>query len=406
VLSEKDKQQCARCGSCTVVCPIYRVTGRESLTARGKLHLLGTDLAADPSGNFEDLFAQCLLCGACEDVCPRDLPIRENIIAARARFSPFYGRHGLQKTIARVALARPTLLEGLLKAGEGLKNLYLIPRESGLRIKLGLVEKADTDRPAPTERIYSGAVQDSTGVSYFPGCHARYIQPSIREATMRLARELTGSSAREPEGQICCGMAAWAAGKKEDARQLARQNIEAFSDSTGPILTSCASCSTHLASYANLFADDMQWQERALLFSRRVREFSSFILDKAEEFRFRAPESTRVWYHEPCHLRFDIEKRQAARDILQRIENVEVVEPEGRALCCGQGGLFQLDYPELSDAVFTQAYTSFARLDPDLVVTGCSGCLMQWQSGLAVRRRKAQAVHLAVFLADCLNIDP
>jgi len=68
--------------------------------------------------------------------------------------------------------------------------------------------------------------------------------------------------------------------------------------------------------------------------------------------------------------------------------------------------LFQLDYPELSDAVFTQAYTSFARLDPDLVVTGCSGCLMQWQSGLAVRRRKAQAVHLAVFLADCLNIGP
>ncbi len=31
---------CAKCGACVPVCPLYKLAGRESLTARGKLHLL------------------------------------------------------------------------------------------------------------------------------------------------------------------------------------------------------------------------------------------------------------------------------------------------------------------------------------------------------------------------------
>ena len=41
---------------------MFRITGREPVTARGKLHLLSTPLAEEPSGHFQDVFAQCLLC--------------------------------------------------------------------------------------------------------------------------------------------------------------------------------------------------------------------------------------------------------------------------------------------------------------------------------------------------------
>lgn len=404
-MSDQIEQQCARCGSCTAVCPVYRVTGRESLTARAKLHLLGTDLAETPSAAFEDLFAQCLLCGACENECPRELPIRHSVVTARSRFSTLYGQHGLQKNLARLALARPLLLEGLLKAGLALDNLALIPSDSGLHIKLGLVEQGKrhaADRKKMPRPAQGG---QQPAASYFVGCHARYLQPSVADATSRLVGHVTGIPPHEPEDQVCCGLAAWSAGKKDEARRLAKANIEAFDRVPGPVLASCASCSAHLATYPELFAGEPEWRLRAEQFAARVSEFAAFMLDTDRDSNFRAKEGFRLMYHEPCHLRFAGKRGNAPRVLLQRVDNIIRVEPEGGPHCCGQGGLFHLGYPELADKIFAMACESSIKPAPDIVVTGCSGCLMQWQAGLAMRRSPVKAIHLAVFLAGCLDID-
>jgi glycolate oxidase iron-sulfur subunit len=404
-LTAKGPEQCARCGSCTTVCPVYRATGRESLTARGKLHLLGTELAAVPSPVFQDLFAQCLLCGACEKACPRGLPIRKLIIDARSRFPAMYGRHGLQKAAARFALARPALLEGLVRAGVILNSLAFLPADSGLRLKLGLLARGQTTSPGEGEAPRTGPAPAGEGIGYFAGCLARYLQPAVAQATGRLVQGLAGSPLFMPGEQVCCGLAAWSSGDREEARRLAKRNILAFAGSSGPILTSCASCSAHLAAYPELFAGDLQWQEQAAQFSARVREFTSFILAAAGPAALRARESRRVYYHQPCHLRFDLDKAGAAGRLLARVGGVTLAEPGAGPQCCGQGGLFHLGYPELADRIFATAAAACAETAADLVVTSCSGCLLQWQSGLALRRSPLPAMHLALFLASCLKSD-
>ena len=401
---EKRKEQCARCGSCTVVCPVYTVTGRESLTARGKLHLLGTDLADILSGNYQDLFSQCLLCGACENVCPRHLPIRDCIVEARARFSLFYGQHGLQKSVVRMTLARPGLLEGLVKAGISLKNLSILPEDSGLRLKLGLLEntrKADVSSPPADEQEAAAAREN---VTYFTGCLARFLQPSIARATLQLYRKTSGRRFDIPDAQACCGLAAWSSGKKEEARALARKNIAAFQDTSGPIVTSCASCSSFLTFYPDLFENEPEWREKAALFSKRIREFASFFLEEKVDCQLGPAPSLRLYYHEPCHLRFAKEKRDAPRKLIDQIGKIRRVDREDKAGCCGQGGLFHVGYPELSGKIFSRVYRLLLEVDAEIVVTTCSGCLMQWQVGLAERKSDVPAVHLAVFLAGCLDI--
>ncbi len=401
-MNSQKNQQCARCGSCTVVCPVYEVTGRESLTARGKLHLLSTDLAGDPSANFQDLFARCLLCGACEQVCPRDLPIREMVVEARSHFSSFYGRHALQRTAARLALSRPGLLEGLVRAGVGLKTLALLPQESGLRLKLGLLERRGKEPETPAGKP---AGTDESGDVYFTGCLARHLQPSVARATRQLHSRLTGAALSLPETPVCCGLAAWSSGRVEEARSLAKKNIDAFAGGSGAILTSCASCSSHLAAYPDLFADDPEWHGKALSFSSRVGEFSGFFLDRLEDVRLEAESSVRLHYHEPCHLRCDPANRDASHQLLDKVRHVTRTYARENPRCCGQGGLFHLGYPDLSEKIFARLHDVAQEAQPDLVVTTCSGCLMQWQAGLALRNSPVQAVHLAVFLLRCLEAE-
>ena len=67
---------CARCGSCVTVCPAYLVTGRETVTGRGKM-ILARKLEGRGSvspDEARELFL-CMKCHACEEVCQTRLPL-------------------------------------------------------------------------------------------------------------------------------------------------------------------------------------------------------------------------------------------------------------------------------------------------------------------------------------------
>ena len=391
------EQDCAKCGACVVVCPVFKVDRRESLTARGKMHLLSTDLAECPSAVFENLFSCCLLCGACEQVCPRHLPITDIVSRARSHFSIFYGQRGLRKVAVRSLLARPSLLEGLVRAGISLKRLNALPARSGLRLKLGLLE----NRTRGTDSVVSEQKPVAAEISYFSGCLARHLQPSVAEATRELLDHCS-QVAHEPVDQCCCGLAAWSAGKRVQAADLARKNIQAFAGSDGPIITSCASCSAHLFSYPELFDRNDPWHERARQFAGRIREFTAFFNEALPEAGEKTIKSLQAFYHDPCHLRFRKNGRENPRSLLKKM-NVQVVEPDQGPSCCGQGGLFHLGYPETSDRIFSETAGRALAGRPDCITTTCSGCLMQYQQGMARQHNTTRVVHLAVLLVEVLG---
>ncbi len=399
-VNKKTRLSCARCGACSVVCPVYRAESRESLTARGKLHLLSLPLSDQPTPHFQDIFSRCLLCGACESVCSRQLPITELITRARGRFPLFYGRHGVRKALARKVLSTPTLLQGLVHAGISLQRIKALPAKSGLRIKLGLLEEPPVS--TGVDALISHA-SDESDVSYFAGCLARHLQPSIAGAVNQLMGR-AGLKVSEPEPQCCCGLAASAAGRSGEARELAWKNITSFATGKGPIVCSCASCSTHLAGYPDLFADDPERQRQAEAFSNRVVEFSSFVISRlTPTLRFSTNRAENVLYHDPCHLRFTPSGRENPRRLIDQISGLKRVEALDGPKCCGQGGLFHIGYPDLSRKIFHRCVHDSMAVFPALVVTTCSGCLMQWQQGVTENNLSLSVQHLAQLLVDCLE---
>ena len=417
--SKKDEGFCVKCGTCNTVCPVYLVTGNEIHTPRGKQHLKSTIAKGEISKHYAEIFSKCLLCGACLEVCPQGLDTPEMVISVRSELPKLSGLSFL-KYVSRKALVHPSLLSNLTRIGAAANTLLgeWLPQESGLRLRLqgfsretfklpaaGYIEKLKTESSAAEKQHESKA---HGGVSFFTGCLANHMQPEIAESTQLLLAKTTGSQAYVPFSQTCCGMAALAAGRKDEARELAKKNIIAFEENDFPILTSCSSCYYQLKSYAGLFAEDPDWRERAFDFSKRLQEFSIFFLEKLSADReLLAPAATlprkKVMYHDPCHLRFKLHITEEPRNLIRLLPEVELQELPDGPKCCGQGGLFQVAHPDLAQDVQARLLDDFGALSAQTVLTACSGCLLQWQQGLARENRGCRAEHLAVFIAGLLQ---
>ncbi len=401
-MAEIGPLQCAKCGACTVVCPVFQATGRESLSARGRLHLLERLDPAQASDAYAEILSQCLLCGACRAVCSRGLDPPARFIAARQQLEKTAGGQVLLRAITRKALSNPTLLTTIASLGRPL--LDRLPADSGLRLRLGLPQARNILTPALPETPKGKSAPPT--LAYFPGCYATHLHRKIGEATERIATAFTGNPPLSPKQQSCCGLAAENGGDTSTAKRLAKQNINAFAGNSLPILTSCASCYSQLRRYPELLANDPKWQAKAQAFADRLLEFSTFVTQAMEAdpaFRFASQPTPRtVFYHDPCHLRFPSQITTPPRKILRTIPGLSLTELPNGPQCCGQGGLFHLAQPELAKNIRGRLLNQVKQTTPDLVTTTCSGCLIHIQQGLGDEPARPEVRHLAILLAELL----
>ena len=391
---------CAKCGACSAVCPVYRTSGRESHTARGKLHLLDIFGLAESSSLFVDIFSACLLCGACSAVCPRQIDVCGELVTARNSFSVLAGPHAYEKYFARKLLDYPGSLTGLRVLGRTGKKLLgkSLPQSSGLRLRLAMFEEDALAVPAGKQSLPPAT--DTTQLSWFPGCASRYLFPDILTSCRSVLADAS-FSLDFPDALACCGLADWAAGDLEGARKSGRRNIEVLEATEGPIMVSCASCFAHLKKYPKIFAEHSEWHGRAGQMAARLVELTDFLESRGEyqkTVQERKDKKLRVFYHDPCHMRHGSVTVDKAREQLQRTDRTELLELPDGPRCCGQGGLFHVAHPEISIRIRDQLVQDVLVLQPDVVTSTCSGCLMQWQQGLTAAGSDVKVLHLAQLL--------
>lgn len=388
---------CAKCGACTAVCPVFQVTGRECHGGRGKLHLLSRLDPREASAEYAEILSRCLLCGVCDAVCPRGITITAAIVEAREQLSRHAGKHAFLRLLARQTLAHQGLTKGMAVL---LRLAEKLPAESGLRLRLGLPPAS----PTPTTAALPVTAPDPAApLLFFAGCYATHLQPDITAATASLCRKIGQPQPMAADDQGCCGLPAYAAGERAAAQKLARRNIEAFEGSEAPILVNCASCLSQLANYPTLFADEPAWQARATTFVARLREFSTFLLAALADRPTALPATgrvarQRVLYHDPCHLRCSLNITAPPRQLLGHFPHLQLTELPHGPQCCGHGGLFHLAHPDLSNRIRDRLLADFAETAADTVTTTCTGCLLQWQQGLAAAGNQSRVIHLALLL--------
>jgi glycolate oxidase iron-sulfur subunit len=401
--------KCNRCGFCQTRCPIYRITGLESSVARGHFARLQAVLEEGlplDSAIRESLFS-CLMCRACTAECPPAIETDRIIAAARASYVA-QRQSRLQRLIFRRLLANPRALRRAVRVLGWLQRTRLTAFAKLLRLlpwfDRGLAE-APAMAPIPKsflrERL-ANRRQPAAGpkqVTYFVGCAIDCAFPEVGEGTL----DLLGASGHgvAVAENVCCGLPPYSYGDVESARALARRNLEALRGATGMIVTDCASCSSFLKSYPQLFAPEDPGRGEAEAMSSRVRDLSEFLAEAglAEGLR---PVRAVVTYHDPCHLSRYHKVIREPRALLRAIPGLDYRELPEADWCCGGAGSYALTHHDLSMQVLARKMENIRATGAEIVVTPCPACVMQLRYGARKFGVPVQVMHLTELLRRAL----
>ncbi len=211
-----------------------------------------------------------------------------------------------------------------------------------------------------------------------------------------------------PRDQTCCGQPPFNAGLRSEARRIAEHTIRVFENSAGSLTTdddqpdvvmpsgSCAHMIRH--NYSELFEDDTAWLPRARALAARTYEFTEYMVDILGITDLGARWDGPITYHPTCHLHRGLGIDRQPRTLLANVHGAEIRELPEAEDCCGFGGIFSVEHPELSAEMLKRKITNLkATLSPTLVVCD-AGCLMHIQGGLHRNRMSQKVVHIAEIL--------
>jgi L-lactate dehydrogenase complex protein LldE len=227
-------------------------------------------------------------------------------------------------------------------------------------------------------------------VQLFVTCLIDSFFPQIGEAMVNVLNR-AGVRVDFPSAQTCCGQPAFNAGLRSEARPLAMHTIRVFEKTTGVIIIPSGSCAAMVRNgYLELFKDDPAWLERAGALAKRVYEFTEYLVDVRGVTELSARWPGRLTYHPSCHL-----LRGLGVDAVKDAEIVDL--PEGED-CCGFGGVFSVEHPELSAEFLKRKIANFEKTESPTLVVADTGCLMHIQGGLRRQGKSQRVVHIAEVL--------
>jgi L-lactate dehydrogenase complex protein LldE len=236
-------------------------------------------------------------------------------------------------------------------------------------------------------------------VTMFIQCLVDGFCPEVGVSMVRILEKL-GVRLDYPPTQTCCGQPAFNTGYRKEARRAARHFIEVFENASWIVCPS-GSC-THMVReyYPLLFETDPQWHQRAVRVSRKVFEFTEFLVDVLGADDLGSRFAGRVTYHDSCHLLRGLGVREQPRRLLRNIRDAEFVEMTASDCCCGFGGTFAVKYADISTAMLEDKVGFIEASGADVVVGCDTGCLLNIRGMLKRKGLAVKTMHIAQLLAE------
>ena len=242
-----------------------------------------------------------------------------------------------------------------------------------------------------------------TDVYLFATCLIDLFVPQAGLDAVRLL-EREGLTVHFPRKQSCCGQPAYTSGHPREACEVARAQLDLFSE-PWPVVVPSGSCAGMIRHHwPKLFEDDEDADAaaRARALANRVYELSEFLLHVLRldfsETTGGAMAAERVVLHTSCSARREMGTREHGVRLLDALPGVTRVEHVRESECCGFGGTFSLKHPDISGAMVKDKIASACAAGCDRLVSADCGCLLNIGHASQQSGAPLAVEHLASFL--------
>ncbi len=416
-----DLDRCVHCGLCLNACPTYRELGLEMDSPRGRIYqMVQVASGAMPiSASYLEHLGLCLACRACETACPSGVQYGRLIEAARTEIEQRVHRPLWVRLLRRLVFGRLLVSPTIMRMAGGLLYFYQasglqkLVRSSGLLKELGALGKLEPLTP-PAERpfffrqigkTFPAEGQARYRVAFVAGCIANVCFARLNEATVRVLQK-NGCEVVIPAGQTCCGALHVHSGLREEARKLARRNIDVFlAENYDAIITNAAGCGSTLKEYGELLKDDPAYREAAARFSKLMKDVTEF-LASIELNRQMGPVPVRVTYQDSCHLAHGQRVRLAPRQLLEAVPGLKYKEMPLSDLCCGSAGIYNVVHREIAASILETKMRCAEATGAEVIATANPGCLLQLRAGVAQHGHGQRVAHVVEILDEAYRKPP
>ncbi len=413
---------CIHCGLCLTSCPTYRMTGVESSSPRGRIHLMRSlaEGAIEADAEYAEELDFCLLCRNCETVCPSGVQFGRLMEHARGALEPIRERSPFQRMVRRVGfdlvLRDRAVLRSVAAVGRAAQQAGLV-RFAARFAGRGLAEAPAI--PSAKERARLPAFTPAVGarrgaVAVLEGC----VMPELLGATNRATVSVLaacGFDVHVPRRHVCCGSLHAHNGERAGGRALAIETLEAFDalrDRHGiplPIVVNSAGCGSHMKDLAHIVPGEPDHERRARALSARTLDLTEFLACGAGAEGLAAVieradprEPLDVTWDDPCHLVHGQRVHREPRAILAQLPGVHVVPMDLADACCGSAGIYSLLRPDDATLVLDPKLEALRACRAAVLVTANPGCQLQWKAGIRRAELPVRVLHIAELLAERL----
>lgn len=242
-------------------------------------------------------------------------------------------------------------------------------------------------------------------VGLFVPCYVDQLAPEVAWATSRVL-ERAGCELSFDSRQTCCGQPLLNLGQTPEARRLAERHLSHFRDVDYVVSPSASCVATVRGRYGALGIGTSGTPRRIRAHTFELAEFLVGVLGLTD-IGARFPH--RVALLQSCHGLRDLGLGRASElagpglpgpveQLLRRVAELDLVFPERRDECCGFGGAFAVEFPEISTRIGRARLETLEATGAEYVTGTDSSCLFHLEG---LRRRAGfgpRTLHLAEIL--------
>ncbi len=199
--------------------------------------------------------------------------------------------------------------------------------------------------------------------------------------------------------QTCCGQHAFSLGFWDEAKEIGEKFITDFPNNR-PIVAPTASCVGMIRNnYKELFHNSAVHNEYRQL-QKNMFEFTEFLVKVLKVTDLGAEFNAKVTYHDSCSSLRELKSNNEARQLLQNVKGLELIEMNDNDVCCGFGKTFSLKNEAISSAMAEQKVLNAIDTGAEYIVSTDLSCLMHQESYAKKQKLPIKIIHIIDILAS------